>query len=42
MGTSRHATLERDAQRVRATLFRLLEEYGAFARIETLPPFDAP
>jgi len=39
-GTSRHATLERDAQRVRATLLRLLGEYGAFARIETLPPFD--
>jgi hypothetical protein len=39
-GTSRHATLDRDAQSVRATLLRLLEEYGAIARIETLPPFD--
>ncbi|MSR62619.1 MAG: hypothetical protein EXS08_09275 [Planctomycetes bacterium] len=39
-GASRHATLERDAQRVRATLLRLLGEYGAYARIETLPPFD--
>jgi len=39
-GTTRHATLDRDAQRVRATLLRLLGEYGAIARIETLPPFD--
>ncbi len=39
-GTSRHATLDREAHRVRATLLRLLGEYGAIARIETLPPFD--
>ncbi|HEX6882972.1 MAG TPA: hypothetical protein VF530_06300 [Planctomycetota bacterium] len=39
-GTSRHAQLERDAQAVRATMLRLLDEYGAIARIETLPPFD--
>jgi hypothetical protein len=36
----RHATLDRDTHRVRATLLRLLGEYGAYARIETLPPFD--
>jgi hypothetical protein len=39
-GTSRHAALERDAQTVRATLLRLLDEYGATARIETPPPYD--
>ena len=39
-GASRHATLDRGAQMVRAKLLRLLGEYGAFARIETLPPFD--
>ena len=39
-GARRHATLDRDAQRVRATLLRLLGEYGAFTRIETPPPFD--
>jgi hypothetical protein len=39
-GTSRHATLDRETHRVRATMLRLLEEYGAFTRIETLPPFD--
>jgi hypothetical protein len=39
-GTSRHAALERDAQAVRATILRLLEEYGAIGRIEELPPFD--
>ena len=36
----RHATLDRDAHLVRATMFRLLGEYGAFTRIEKLPPFD--
>jgi len=39
-GTSRHAQLERDAQAVRATMLRLLDEYGAIGRVETLPPFD--
>jgi hypothetical protein len=39
-GMRRHAALDRDAHRVRATLIRLLGEYGAFTRIETLPPFD--
>jgi hypothetical protein len=39
-GTSRHATLDRDAQSVRATLLRLLDEYGAIARVEKPPPFD--
>jgi hypothetical protein len=39
-GTNRHATLDREAQSVRATLLRLLEEYGALDRIEKLPPFE--
>lgn len=39
-GASRHATLDRATHMVRATLLRLLGEYGAYARIETLPPFD--
>jgi hypothetical protein len=39
-GTLRHAQLERDQQAVRATLLRLLGEYGAYAKLETLPPFD--
>jgi hypothetical protein len=39
-GTSRHATLDRETHRVRATLLRLLDEYGAIARVEQLPPFD--
>lgn len=39
-GTDRHATLDRNAQAVRATLLRLLGEYGAYARIETLPAYD--
>ena len=39
-GTSRHATLDREAHRVRATLLRLLGEYGAITRVETLPPFE--
>jgi hypothetical protein len=39
-GTSRHAALERDRQTVRTTLVRLLDEYGATARVETLPPYD--
>lgn len=39
-GTLRHAQLEREQQAVRATMLRLLGEYGAFAKLETLPPFD--
>jgi len=39
-GTLRHAQLAREELAVRATILRLLGEYGAFARIETLPPFD--
>lgn len=39
-GTLRHAQLAREELAVRATILRLLGEYGAYARIETLPPFD--
>jgi hypothetical protein len=39
-GTNRHATLDREAQSVRATLLRVLEEYGALDEIEKLPPFE--
>jgi len=39
-GTLRHAQLAREELLVRATILRLLGEYGAYARIETLPPFD--
>jgi len=39
-GTSRHATLDRETHKVRATLLRLLGEYGALGRVEKLPPFD--
>ena len=39
-GTLRHAQFERDQEAVRATMLRLLGEYGAYAKIETLPPFD--
>lgn len=38
-GTQRHAQLERDAQAVRATMLRLLNEYEAYKKIEELPPF---
>jgi len=39
-GANRHATLDRATHMVRMTLLRLLGEYGAYARIEALPPFD--
>ena len=39
-GTLRQAQLEREQQAVRATMLRLLGEYGACAKLETLPPFD--
>jgi hypothetical protein len=39
-GTNRHATLDRDAQSVRETLLRLLDEYGALERVEKMPPYD--
>lgn len=39
-GTLRHAQLEREQLAVRATMLRLLGEYGAYAKLETLPPFD--
>jgi hypothetical protein len=39
-GARRHAALDREAHAVRATLLRLLDEYGAIQRIETLPAFD--
>jgi hypothetical protein len=39
-GTQRHAQLEREQLAVRATMLRLLGEYGAYAKLETLPPFD--
>ena len=39
-GANRHATLDRATHMVRMTMLRLLGEYGAYARIETLPPFD--
>jgi len=39
-GTLRHAQLAREELLVRATILRLLGEYGAYAKLETLPPFD--
>ena len=39
-GTLRHAQLTREELLVRATILRLLGEYGAYGRLEKLPPFD--
>lgn len=39
-GTKRHAALDRESHAVRATLLRVLDEYGALEKIETMPPFQ--